>query len=158
VSAVGYDLGMHNLFTPADEQAILQRLEKLQPGAPRQWGKMNAAQMLTHCSRALEVATADLPLKQKLIGKVFAPFVRGSLLGEKPFPKNSPTDPAFVVADERDFAKAKQHLAEVIDLFLRRGPAEAAKQVHSFLGRLTGEEWGIMMYKHVDHHLRQFGS
>lgn len=149
---------MHNLFTPADEQSILQRLGQLRPGASRQWGKMTAAQALTHCSRAIEVATGDLPLKQKLIGKVFAPFVRGSLLGEKPFPHNSPTDPAFVVADERDFMKSKQHLTEVIDLFCRRGPEEAAKRVHSFLGRLSGEEWGVMMYKHVDHHLRQFGA
>jgi hypothetical protein len=149
---------MSNLFTPADRQSLLERLAKLQPGAQRQWGKMTPAQALTHCSRALEVATGDLPLQQRLIGKIFAPLVRRSLLGEKPFPTNSPTDPAFVVTDERDFAKAKQHLNEVIGRFVQRGPDEAAKRVHSFLGRLSGEEWGIMMYKHVDHHLRQFGG
>jgi hypothetical protein len=149
---------MNNLFVPADEQSILERLGKLQPGAHRQWGKMNAAQALTHCSRAIEVATGDLPLKQGLFGKVLSPFVRGSLLGDKPFPKNSPTDPAFVVTDEREFEAARRHLVEVIARFCRRGPDEAAKRVHSFLGRMSGDDWGVMMYKHVDHHLRQFGG
>jgi hypothetical protein len=156
--AVGYDFAMHDLFSAAEQQAIFARLDKLQPGTQHQWGKMNVAQMLTHCSRTFEAATGDLPRKQKLIGKLFAPFVRRSLLGEKPFPKNSPTDPAFVVVDERDFTREKQHLVEVIDRFVQRGPAQAATQVHSFFGRLSGPEWGIIMYKHLDHHLKQFGA
>jgi hypothetical protein len=149
---------MQTLFDTAQEQAILRRLEGLQPSSPRQWGKMNAGQAMAHCSIALEMATGDNPRKQKLIGKLFAPFVRSSLLGEKPFSRNSPTDPAFVVTDEKDFAQEKQRLTGLVNRFCQRGPSEAAKFEHSFLGRISGEEWGVMMYKHVDHHLRQFGA
>jgi hypothetical protein len=149
---------MQTLFDPARQQAILERLDRLQPSSPRQWGKMNAGQMLAHCSIAMEMATGDAPRKQKLIGKILAPFVRSSLLGDKLFSRNSSTDPAFIVTDDRDFAKEKQRLAGLVKLFCQRGPTEAANSKHSFLGRLTGDEWGVMMFKHLDHHLRQFGA
>ena len=148
---------MKTLFDDAERGSILQRLGRLQPVSERQWGKMNPAQMMAHCAAALETGTGDTPRKQALIGKVFAPFVRSSLLGDKPFSKNSPTDPTFIVKDERDFAKEKQRLVSVLGRFAEGGPAEAARHVHSFLGKLKGEEWGVMMWKHLDHHLRQFG-
>ena len=55
---------------------------------------MNAAQMVTHCARALETGTGDRPMKQKFLGKILMPFFRSSILGEKPFSRNSPTDPS----------------------------------------------------------------
>jgi hypothetical protein len=149
---------MHSLFDAADRQSVLGRLARLQPGAKRQWGKMAAAQMMAHCSAALEVATGDRPRKQALIGKIFAPFVRSSLLGEKPFGRSSPTDPAFIVTEEKDFEAEKRRLTGIVSRFCERGPEKASVQLHSFLGRLNGEEWGVMMYKHLDHHLRQFGA
>jgi hypothetical protein len=149
---------MHTLFDPGDRQSVLGRLEGLQPGAERQWGKMSVGQMLAHCSIAMEVATGETPRKQALIGKIFAPFVRSSLLGEKPFSRNSPTDPTFIVTDEKDFDAEKQRLTRLVNTFCESGPEKASSHTHSFLGRLRGEEWGVMMYKHIDHHLRQFGA
>jgi len=148
---------MTTLFEPAARQAMLDRLAKLSPDSPRQWGKMTAAQMLAHCSRAMEVGTGELPLKQSLVGKIFAPFARKTFLSEKPFSRNSPTDPHFVVRDDKDFVKEKAHLTALIGRFCQAGPGEAAKHPHSFLGRITGEDWGLVMHKHLDHHLRQFG-
>src|SRR4051795_1337140 len=116
---------MISLFDPADRNALLQRLDKLQADSPRQWGKMNAAQMVTHCTRALEAATGDRPMKQKLIGKILMPFFRKSILGEKPFSRNGPTDPSFIVADERDFSTERQKLVELIAKFVQRGPEAA---------------------------------
>ena len=114
--------------------------------------------MLAHCSAALEVGTGDRPRKQALIGKVLAPFVRGSVLGDKPFTRNSPTDPTFVIADQRDFARERERLIELIARFSAAGAAAAGGQMHSFFGRISGEEWGTLMYKHLDHHLGQFGG
>jgi hypothetical protein len=149
---------MHSLFDPDARESILARLAKLEPGAARQWGKMTDGQMLAHCSAALEVATGDKPRRQAFIGKVFAPFVRSSLLGEKSFSRNSPTDPAFVMTDEKEFEAEKRRLTGLVIRFCECGPEKASAQIHSFLGRLKGEEWGVMMYKHLDHHLRQFGA
>jgi len=149
---------MNTLYDAADRQSLLDRLTSFQPSSERQWGKMNPAQMLCHCSRAIETATGDRPMKQKFIGKLLAPLVRGKILGEMPFGKNSPTDPTFVVADERDFAAEKAKLTELIGRFAERGPEPAGKATHAFFGKLTGDEWGRLMYKHIDHHLRQFGA
>src|SRR5882762_5031601 len=111
---------MKTLFDRTDRESIRQRLGVLRPDSARQWGKMNAAQMVTHCARALETGTGDRPMKQKLIGKILMPFFRKSILGEKPFSRNGPTDPSFIVADEREFSTERQKLVDLIAKFVQR--------------------------------------
>ena len=124
---------MKTLFEAMDREPLMARLEALQPDSVRLWGKMNAAQMMCHCSRALETGTGDRPMKQKLIGRILMPFFRNSILGEKPFSRNSPTDPSFVVSDERELAQERARLKELINRFVERGPAAAGQQTHAFL-------------------------
>ena len=97
-------------------------------------------------------------MKQAFIGKIIVPFIRKSIFSEKPFGKNSPTDPTFVVADERQLDAERDQLLKLIDRFVERGPDAAGKETHSFFGKLSGPEWGELMYKHIDHHLQQFGA
>ncbi len=149
---------MQNLFDAADRDAIVRRLSDLQPASPRQWGKMTVAQMLAHCAVALEVPCGDRVKTQRLFGRVLAPFVRSTVLGEKPFTHNAPTDPDYRIVDDREFAIEKARVAALVDKFCGRGPAKAEGVVHSFFGRLSGDQWGRLMYKHLDHHLRQFGA
>jgi len=148
---------MKSLFAPSERQQILDRLGKLQAGATRQWGKMDPAQMCAHCVAALEVGVGDVAKDHSFIGKVLGRFVKGSLLGDKPFSKNSPTDPGFIVADARDFEKERARLVEIVTRFGSAGASAANGRMHSFFGRLEGDQWGVLMYKHLDHHLRQFG-
>ena len=148
---------MKTLFESADREALLGRLDVLKPDSQRQWGKMNPAQALCHCAIAMEAGTGIRPMKQKLIGKILMPFFKKSLLGEKPWSRNSPTDPSFIVADERDFAAERSRLKGLIQQFVDRGPSAAAHETHAFFGKLTGEQWGELMYKHIDHHMQQFG-
>jgi hypothetical protein len=148
---------MKTLFDSADRNALESRLMTLKADSPRLWGKMSSAQMLCHCATALETGTGDRPMKQKLMGKLLMPFFRSSILGEKPFSRNSPTDPTLVVSDERDFTKERERLLTLIERFVRNGAENAGKQTHSFFGKMTGQEWGELMHKHIDHHLRQFG-
>lgn len=149
---------MKSLFNPTDRDEVTARLGALQPESARAWGKMNPAQMLCHCARAIEAATGDRPMKQKLIGRILMPFVRSSILGAKPFSRNSPTDPTFVVSETCDFAAERTRLLALINTFAERGETAAAKETHAFFGKMTGKEWGELMYKHIDHHLRQFGG
>jgi Protein of unknown function (DUF1569) len=149
---------MKSLFNVAERDEILDRLSKLKADNPRQWGKMNVAQMLTHCSLAIEGATGDRPSKQRFIGRILAPLVRKSVLGEKPFGKGAPTDPVLVITDERNFEVERTRLVSLIQRFAAAGPQEAGKYIHSFFGKLTGDEWGTLMHKHLDHHLRQFAG
>jgi hypothetical protein len=149
---------MQNLFDRGDRDVLVDRLRRLQPASPRQWGKMNVAQMLAHCVVSLEVPCGDRVKKQGLLGRVVAPFVRSTVLGPKPFTHGAPTDPDYRITDERDFEKERGLLEEVVDRLCGRGQAAADGVVHPFFGRLTGDEWGRLMYKHLDHHLRQFGA
>lgn len=148
---------MESLFNPADRESLSVRLAALEADTRHLWGKMDAAQMLQHCSRGLEAATGDRPMKQLFLGKVLGPFVRRMALGKRPLGRNAPTDPSFVVLDVRDFNAERIRLATILDRFIQRGPESAGKATHAFFGRLNGDEWGRLMYKHLDHHLRQFG-
>jgi hypothetical protein len=148
---------MRTLFDPTDLDSIVTRLRELQPANTRLWGKMNGSQMMSHCSAVLETAVGITPRRQALLGRIITPFIRSAVLGEKPFGRNSPTDPKFVMSDERDFEAERKRLLDLIALFVSRGPDQAGRATHSFFGKLTGAEWGVLSYKHLDHHLRQFG-
>jgi hypothetical protein len=72
--------------------------------------------------------------------------------------RNSPTVPDLVIAEERDLDTERDRLTSLIDRFVAAGPAGCTTHPHSFFGRMTPREWAILMYKHLDHHLRQFGA
>ena len=148
---------MKTLFNPKDREALSLRLAALEPDAQRQWGRMNAAQMLAHCAIALEVAAGDRPMPQAFLGKLITPLFGRMILGERPFSRDSPTNPSFVVTDLRDFEAERIRVATLIDRVVQHGPESAGRQTHPFFGRLSGDQWGRLAHKHLDHHLRQFG-
>lgn len=71
--------------------------------------------------------------------------------------RNSPTVEGLVIQDERDLSKEQERLRGMIDRFAAAGPKGCTSHPHSFFGRLTPDQWAVLMYKHLDHHLRQFG-
>jgi hypothetical protein len=147
-----------NLFDPSTAEEIKIRLAQLKPDSPRQWGKMSAAQAVAHCSKGLEMATGDLRPPRVFIGRILGPIIKPlALKNDEPMRKNSPTAPSLVVADDRSLETERQKLRELIDRFTQAGPQACTTHPHAFFGRLTPDEWSILMYKHLDHHLRQFG-
>ncbi len=149
---------MQNMFNAADRVAIERRFNGLHPGSPRQWGTMSAAQMLAHCAVALETPLGERQEKQSLMGRLIAPFVRASVFGAAPLRRNTPTDADCVIVDEREFVEEQRRLLEKVARFCEQGPSAADRRVHSFFGSLSGQEWGRFVYKHLDHHLRQFSG
>jgi hypothetical protein len=149
---------MKTLFDDAHRAQILTRIETLRADSPRGWGKMSAAQALCHCSITLEVVTGQISMKQKFIGKVLGPFFRKKMLGPEPFSRNSPTGPELIVKEPCDFGRERERVVALIGRFAAAGPDAASRYEHGFLGRLSGDEWGRLMHKHLDHHLRQFGA
>lgn len=148
---------MKNLFNQQDTSEILNRIDRLSPDSKRQWGKMDVAQMLAHCNAALGTAAGHNFPKRLFIGKILAPFMKAKFLSEKAFDKNYPTDKSYVFANQMDFEKEKLKVVALIKEFSNNGAAKCTTHPHSFYGKLTPQEWGIAMYKHFDHHLRQFG-
>jgi Protein of unknown function (DUF1569) len=150
---------MKHLFEPARAEEVKQRLEQLQPGSQRQWGNMDPAQMLAHCSAAIDMAEGKIVSPRIMIGRLLGPLAKKSLIikGE-PMRRNSKTAPSVLITDQRDFIVEKKRLLESVDRFVAGGPAICTGHPHFFFGPLTPEEWASLMYQHLDHHLRQFGA
>ncbi|HEV3419394.1 MAG TPA: DUF1569 domain-containing protein [Candidatus Acidoferrum sp.] len=149
---------MKNLFEPARAQEVKERLARLQPDSQRQWGQMNPAQALAHCTAAMDIAMGKTsPSPRVFIGRLLGPLVKKSLLVKgEPMRRNATTEKNCLVTDERDFAVERQRLRESIDHFVAGGPGICTNQPHFFFGPLTPVEWAALMYQHLDHHLRQF--
>ena len=149
---------MKNLFESETTNEILSRIDALQPTAPRQWGKMDVAQMLAHCSAALGMATGENNLPRLFIGRIIGPMAKPLFTNEKPFSKNNPTAKELVFSNPCDFARERHQLRAKVQQFFEGGEAKCSRHPHPFFGRLTPQEWSRGMYKHLDHHLRQFGA
>jgi Protein of unknown function (DUF1569) len=150
---------MKNLFDATVANQVKTRLGKLEPQSERRWGKMTVAQMLAHCSASMQWAVGETvpekgPLAARLIGRLVKPMV---FRNEDPLRKNSPTAKGLIVADEPDLGAQRNRLSGLIDKFAARGAPGCTRNPHTFFGKMTPEEWAILMYKHLDHHLRQFG-
>ena len=149
---------MKNLFEQQTVNEVISRIDRLQPISQRQWGKMDAAQMMAHCSITLDIASGRLNLPRLLLGRLVAPFFKSIYTNEKPFRKNGPTGKELVVADQRDFAREREQLKVKLLEFHKGGEARCTRHPHPFFGSLTPQAWSRGMYKHLDHHLRQFGA
>jgi len=148
---------MKTLFDAETHGEIIERFGKLNSNSERQWGKMSPSQMMEHNARALEMATAIVPMKQAFIGKAIGWIFKGKFLGEAPFPKNSPTGPTLIIENDPDFEATRDRLKSLITAFHEMGETGTDGNIHGFFGPLNGKQWGETQYKHLDHHLRQFG-
>jgi len=149
---------MKNLFEKETVDEVLSRIDSLQPARQRQWGKMDVAQMMAHCSGALDMATGRSNLKRVFIGRLIGPLVKPVYTNEKPFSQGNPTAKELVISEARDFSHERELLKAKVREFHDGGEAKCTQHPHPFFGKLTPYEWSRGMYKHLDHHLRQFGA
>ena len=148
---------MENLFTVTSNQKMVNRINSLSPDTKALWGKMTVSQMLAHCQEPLYIALGEKHLKGGLIAFLFGKIAKKQMVKDSPFKKNLPTAPGFVVKVEKNFSEEKNKLIQLVQRFGKNDPEEIAKRPHPFFGKLTVEEWNLLQYKHLDHHLRQFG-
>jgi hypothetical protein len=150
---------MKNLFQAERVEEIKNRIARLTPESSRLWGNMNAAQAAAHCALALDIASGELIPRRaglgiRIFGRVIKPLV---FKDDAPIRRNAPTNPELVVSNERDLARECERLRAAIDRFAIAGPSGCTLHPHFIFGKLTPDQWAILMYKHADHHLRQFG-
>lgn len=151
-------LKMKSVFDRNSVDEILKRIDSLNADTKAQWGKMSVSQMLAHCCVTYEMIYDNIhPKPNALMKFILKQFVKAKVVGEGPYPKNSPTAPQFIIKSDKDFSTEKARLKEYIERTLKMGSAAFEnKESHSF-GKLSISEWNNMMYKHLDHHLSQFG-
>ena len=149
---------MNSLFESDSAAGIIYRLAKLHSNTKPLWGKMSVSQMLAHCQVPLQAALGEKQFKRTFFGFVFGRIGKRQMLKDGPFKRNLPTDPRFIVKDNRDFDKEKKQLQVLVHKFATADPPAVAKKPHPFFGNMTQDEWGMLQWKHLDHHLRQFGA
>jgi len=148
---------MKSIFEEEARNEIIERINQLHPSSQRLWGKMNVAQMFAHCANGLGLATGKIKPPRQLIGLLIGWLFKSSYSNERKFPKNVQTVKGGEVVDERDFELEKKRLVVAINEMHSGGAACCTDHPHPIMGKFSPEEWGKGMYKHLDHHLRQFG-
>ncbi|MCC7053254.1 MAG: DUF1569 domain-containing protein [Gemmatimonadaceae bacterium] len=150
---------IQTLFDRQLADALIARTERLRANPPALWGRMTAAQAAAHCADAIEVACGDRRQPRMMVGRLLGWLIKPLALGDaKPLRRNAPTTPDLVIQDDRDIETERARLCAQIDRFVTAGPAGCTTHPHPFFGPLTPHEWAVLHYKHVDHHLRQFGA
>lgn len=150
---------MSSLFNKQDGEKIIERIATLQSGQKPNWGTMSVEQMLLHCQQPFKVAFEELKLKRSLVAKLFGGIAKKSVMSNKPFKENLPTATEFKTNHlNPQFETEKKNLIACIQKFQSAGPEGITQQPHPFFSKMTGKEWDTLQYKHLDHHLRQFGA
>jgi hypothetical protein len=146
---------MKTVFDKETRDELAGRINALTEKSQAQWGKMNVAQMVKHCTQWDEMALGKMVYKQSFIGKVFGKFALKDMMKDEPVKKNLPTVPSFKITGHVDFAAEKAKWLKLLDEY---GHATNDGFMHPFFGMMTKQDTGLMVYKHADHHLRQFNS
>jgi hypothetical protein len=147
-----------SIFNPSDNAELLNRIESLSADERALWGKMDVAQMLSHCQAPLKLAIGELELNRNLLGILFGKWAKKMFLSSAPIKKNMPTVKNFQVHNFPEFEQEKTKLIAYVRRFGTEKESVLYNQVHPFFGKLTTDEWGALQWKHLDHHLSQFGK
>lgn len=145
---------MKSIFEEVTYTQILTRIDALNENSDRQWGKMTVAQMVWHCQFPFLIAIKN---KNKGNGNLFVRlFFKKQMYSDTPFRKNLPTAPNLKTKEEKNLRVEKHKLRELVTDFYNCKTRKDWNP-HPLFGKLTHEQWGKMQYKHLDHHLTQFG-
>jgi len=147
---------MHSLFEPTTAAEIISRIQKLEPTSQAQWGKMNVSQMLAHCQGPFTAYFKEKKSKRPLMGLLFGKMVIKRLLSDKPWKRGLPTAKGLKITDQRNFEEEKEKLVSAIEHFSTEGYT-ITSFTHPFFGKLSAQEYALFNYRHLDHHLQQFG-
>jgi len=147
-----------NVFEKEVVNEIIERLEKLTPATPQLWGKMNVSQMLAHLNVTYEMTYENMHPKPTIFMRfILKSFVKSKVVGDSTYSKNSPTAPAFMVSNDKDFEKEKIRLIDYLHKTQELGSSHFENKENLSFGVLTSKEWNNLFYKHIDHHFSQFG-
>lgn len=145
-----------SIFDAPTKQYIIDRINRLRPDSPRKFGKMEPNQMLCHMEDAMLCANGSRATRVK---NTFManPLVRWLIIYVIPWPKGkAETVPEMKVTQPTEFEADRKRLVALVNETSARGP-KANWAVHPAFGKLTGRDYGVLIYRHFDHHLRQFG-
>lgn len=144
-----------SIHDPAARAALLARLDRLDATTPARWGRFTAPQMLTHLIESARMATGELPVRARP-SFLRNRLVRYLIIYVAPFPKGAPSAPELLARVPDSWSADIATLTTEVERAAARSP-DAAWPAHPAFGNLSGADWGVLIHKHTDHHLSQFG-
>ena len=151
-------------MTVVDPESFVEPLERrislLNADTPRRWGKMTAHEMVCHLSDSFSAMLGERPVSEPVS---WSPLRRRitryiALQTPLPWPKGVPTlpevNPHIGGTRPTQFDLDRAQLTALLRRFVMPGTRYAA---HPMFGTMSRELWMIWTFRHVDHHLRQFG-
>ena len=151
-------MALPDIFNPEVAAGVVMRINQLTPETKPVWGTMSVDKMLAHCNVTYEMVYDNKHKKPGSIGRfVLKLLVKPTVTNEKPYRKKSQTAPAFIIKDERNFEQEKQRLVAYLQRVVQDGRKSFEGKESNSFGQLNADEWNNMFYKHLDHHLSQFG-
>ncbi len=145
---------MKSIWQKPSRDLLETRLDKLTPGTPAKWGKFTAPQMVCHLTETMRMALGEVPVKPKKTPLKRFPL-KQLIIYVLPFPKGAPTVPELLAGTSKEWDGDVQRLKDLLGKYA--GGSYKAFPDHPAFGSLSRSAWGVLVYKHVDHHLKQFG-
>lgn len=148
---------MRSILNENDRAEIVGRMQTLSASSNRRWGSLDVTGMLQHLRLSARMTLGELPVASSN-KRVFQMFpLKHLILYVLPFPKGAPTAAELKPGDATSFEEERKALLELLER-IGTGPTEGTGPAHPLFGPMTWREWGVVTYKHADHHLKQFGS
>ncbi|MGM0943735.1 MAG: DUF1569 domain-containing protein [Bacteroidota bacterium] len=149
---------MKDIFNPKITDELIERINQLKSDSPAIWGKMSVDQMLAHCSVPYEMAFTKIHKRPNALMRfLLKTFVKKGVVNEVPYKKNLRTAPAFLIKERKNFEEEKDRLIKYLNHTQQLGRDHFEGKESLSFGPLTATEWSNLFFKHLDHHLRQFG-
>ena len=147
-----------NIFDKPVVDEVINRINNLTTDSKPLWGKMSVSQMLAHCCVTYEFIYENKHPVPGTFKKILLKlFVKKTVVSDKPYKRNNPTAPEFLIRDNKNFETEKKRLIDFIERTYMLGAAHFENKESRSFGKLSLNEWNNMFYKHLDHHLGQFG-
>mgnify|MGYP001544792599 FL=1 len=135
-------------------RSMVERVSHVTPDAHGRWGRMTPHDMLAHLTDYARMALGELPVRRAHVPLRYPP-IRQLVIYALPMPRTVPTLRALVSRTTTDWGEEMGTLCHAIDRLAARKEGELPE--HPAFGRLSHRAWGVLLYRHMDHHLRQFG-
>ena len=146
-----------SIYLDSTTEELFRRIDQLNPESKALWGKMTVGQMLSHCAVPYEQIIGTNTDRPPLFMRILLKGYKSSMVNEVPYSRNLPTSPKFIRADTYNFDQVKTQLKHLIKTIQEMGAEKLAATPSLSLGSLSATEWNNLLYKHIDHHLAQFG-
>lgn len=157
MTATGSSAAPRSLRDQLGRQAILDRLAALTPDHARRWGRMEPAQLLPHLASGLRMALGERTLESVPPGRIKGAIVRYLAIYRLPWPEGKiQSPPGAFSTPSLGWERDREIVIELIQRFATT-PPEQLGRIHPSFGQMRPKDWDVLQYRHLDHHLRQFG-